>query len=123
MRARVVVGAVAALAALSLTHLWAFRRGQRHEAEKVAPAVRRAQSAEEYVHLSFAIKPLQLLARHPDALATVDADKLCGEVEAYVRAVEEKRLPELEEAGDAAAVRRYRKLTQEARSLLARCKR
>jgi len=118
----VVAGAAALVAALSVTHYWAFRQGEKEAAETVAPAVEELMSGEELTHLTFALEPLRLLAKHPEDLPPSEADAFRAEVERYVRVIEQKRLPELEKAGDPRA-ERHRKVTKEAKALLAQTRR
>jgi hypothetical protein len=110
--------AAIAVIGLSVSHYVCFRKGQTEQLAELVPAIQRAKSNEAYIHLTYALKALRPVARHPDAIPAPDAAELCRQAEEYARAIEQERIPELREAGNEGGVRRHEALVREARKLI-----
>jgi hypothetical protein len=113
------VGLIAiAVVGLGVSHYLCFRKGQTEQLAELVPAIERAKSDEVYAHLTFAVKALRPVARHPDAIPAADTAELCRQTEEYARKIERERIPELREAGNEDGVRRHESLVREARTLI-----
>lgn len=108
---------------LGVSHFLCFRRGQTEYLAELIPAIQRAERDAAYGHLIFAVKTLRPVARHPDAIPAADAAELCRQAEEYARTIEQKRLPELREAGNEDGVRQREAMIREARNLIGRIRR
>lgn len=118
LRVRWLGLAAIAVVGLIVSHYLCFRKGQTEYLAELIPAIQRQKNNEAYAHLTFAIKALRPVARHPDAIPAADAAELCRQAEEYARAIEQERISELREIGNEKGVRRHEALVHEARTLI-----